>query len=283
MSGPHDIRTVAVEGVRSPVRVGGRAADAREADAREAVLFVHGNNAGADWSPLMTPVSEFVCVFAPDMPGFGDADKPAHWDYTVTGYAEHLNGVLVQLGVQRAHLVAHDFGGPWSLAWAADHLDAVASITLINTPVRINHLAAKIWRAPVLPEILWRVTPAAALRQIMRRQDPGLPQAAVDQIVAHTMVPATQRAVLALYRSTGEDAIGRYTERLERFTGDVLIVWGDADAYISEDQAEQQRNLFRHAQLQRVPEAGHWPWLEQPDLVAGYVTEFLRTQTAKPD
>ena len=36
------------------------------------------------------------------------------------------------------------FGGPWALAWAAGRLDAVASITLINTPVLINHFAAKI-------------------------------------------------------------------------------------------------------------------------------------------
>jgi pimeloyl-ACP methyl ester carboxylesterase len=44
-----------------------------------------------------------------------------------------LTGVLDQLAIERAHLVAHDFGGPWALVWAADHLDAVGSITLINT------------------------------------------------------------------------------------------------------------------------------------------------------
>lgn len=245
-------------------------------------MFVHGNNAGADWRPLMTPVAEFARVIAPDMPGFGDADKPADWDYTVAGYADHLNGVLDELGIERAHLVAHDFGGPWAIAWAADHLDSVASITLINTPVRINHFAAKIWRTPVVVEILWWVGNARLIRLMMRRQDPGLPDTALDQIASHTMVSGIQRAVMALYRSTGADALGKYIDRLRQFSGQVLIVWGDRDAYISNDQAEQQRRVFRDAQVRSVPGAGHWPWLEQPDRVAGYLTAFLRMQMAKP-
>jgi pimeloyl-ACP methyl ester carboxylesterase len=277
MSSPFEQQAVVVNGVRSPVRIGGPAARPREA-----VVFVHGNNAGADWGPLMTPVAEFTRVIAPDMPGFGDADKPADWHYTVDGYADHLNGVLDELGIERAHQVAHDFGGPWAVAWAADHLDSVASITLINTPVRIDHFAAKIWRTPVVSEILWWAGNARLIRLMMRRQDPGLPHAALDQIANHTMVPGTQRAVVRLYRSTGEDAIGKYTDRLKQFTGEVLIAWGDGDAYISNDQAEQQRRVFRHAQIQSVPGAGHWPWLEQPDLVAGYLTAFLRKQTATP-
>ena len=68
--------------------------------------------------------------------------------YTVGHYAAHLDGLLSQVETRPVHLVAHDFGGPFALAWAADHLDRTASITLINTPRRINHTAAKIWRAP---------------------------------------------------------------------------------------------------------------------------------------
>jgi pimeloyl-ACP methyl ester carboxylesterase len=42
-------------------------------------------------------------MVAPDRPGFGDADKPADWRYTVTGYAGHLNGIPTKLGIERAH------------------------------------------------------------------------------------------------------------------------------------------------------------------------------------
>lgn len=272
MTGLFETHNVVVDGVCSPVRIGGAVTTPGEA-----VVFVHGNNAGADWTPLMTPVAEFARVIAPDMPGFGDADKPADWPYTVPGYADHLDGIIGQLGLHRVHLVAHDFGGPWALAWAADHLDAVASITLINTPVTIDHFAAKLWRTPVVGEAANRIIgarrPATA---ITRRLNPGLPAAALDEIVRHSTVPATRRAVLGLYRSTGSDALSAYAQRLKAFDGKVLIVWGEADKYIPRDQADQQHDIFRHAQIRPVPGAGHWPWLDQPDLVAGYLTEFLQ-------
>ncbi len=264
---------MAVNGVRSPVRTGGPAPDASEA-----AVFVHGNNAGADWTALLTSVAQFARVIAPDMPGFGDADKPDNWPYTVDAYADHLGGIVDQLGVVRSHLVAHDFGGPWALAWAAQHLDAVASITLINTPARIDHFAAKLWRTPVVAEVGWRLSSARMVGRLLSRSDPHVPRAALDQIACHTMVPETQRAVIRLYRATGKDAIGKYADRLRGFTGKVLIVFGDEDNYIPVKQAEQQQKMFRHADVRTVPGAGHWPWLEQPDRVSEYLSAFLREQ-----
>lgn len=166
MDHPVEHRTLAVDGVRSPVLVAGP-------ERPEAIVFVHGNNAGAKWDRLLTPVAGFARVVAPEMPGFGAADKPSQWPYTVAAYAAHLDAILEQLGVRRTHLVAHDFGGPWSLAWAADHLDAVASITLINAPVVINHFAAKLWRTPVLAEALSRIGNPAVCGACWRCVIPG--------------------------------------------------------------------------------------------------------------
>jgi hypothetical protein len=59
------------------------------------------------------------------------------------------------------------------------------------------------------------------------RVDPP-PKVNFGAVARRTMVPGTQHAVMALYRSTGEDAIGKYTKRLKQFTGEVLIVWGDS-------------------------------------------------------
>ncbi|MCV7285646.1 alpha/beta fold hydrolase [Mycolicibacterium wolinskyi] len=264
-------RTLAVEGVRSPVLVGG-------AGSPETVVFVHGNNAGARWDALLEPISELACVIAPEMPGFGAADKPAQWPYTVAAYAAHLDGLLRQLGVRRAHLVAHDFGGPWALAWAVDHLDSVASITLINAPVVIDHFAAKLWRTPVLAEMLTRVGNPAILRKVLASRDPGLPPDAVAAIAEHMFAPGTPDAVLKLYRSTGPDAIAPYVDRLADFDRNVLIVWGADDHYVPFEQTDDYRRIFRHCEIHAVPGAGHWPWLEQPDVVAGYLSNFLRRQ-----
>lgn len=277
MDTPVEHRTLAVDGVRSPVLVAGTAGP----DNGEAVVFVHGNNAGAKWDPLLMPVAGFTRVVAPEMPGFGAADKPAQWPYTVTAYAAHLGAILDQLGVNRVHLVAHDFGGPWALAWAVDHLDSVASITLINTPVVIDHFAAKLWRTPVLAETLWRIANPAVLRRVLANSDPGLPPDALNSIAEHMFARGTPDAVLKLYRSTGPNALAPCIDRLTEYEGDVLVVWGAEDRYVPYPQTDDYRRIFRNCEVQPVPGAGHWPWLEQPDAVAGHVTTFLRRQIGR--
>jgi pimeloyl-ACP methyl ester carboxylesterase len=275
-----ETRHIAVEGVRSPVLTGGAGAPG------EAVVFVHGNpDAGSDWLPLMEPVAEFATVVAPDMPGFGDADKPENWDYTVKGYAAHLAGLLDQLGVERAHLVAHDFGGPWALQWAADHPEKVGSVTVINTGVFIGlrwHRLARIWRTPIAGELfMWATTPWVA-RFVVRHDNPGLPKEWVDKIVAHARPEGTKRAVLRLYRATSRDeSESTLAEPMRALDPDTLVVWGDADVYLPAVQAERQREVFPRAQIEMLPGVGHWAWLEQPDRVAGLVVPFLRDRVGR--
>ena len=88
-------------------------------DAREAVLFIHGNpGSGDDFRALAEQIAPFCRVLAPDMPGFGQADKPEGFNYTVDGYADHIEALLEACGVDRVHLALHDFGGGWGLTWA---------------------------------------------------------------------------------------------------------------------------------------------------------------------
>lgn len=138
---------VSVRGVRCPVLTAGPAGGA------EAVVFVHGNPGPAgDWRDLLTRAGELGRAIAPDMPGYGRAGKLKDFRYSVDGYGRHLAALLEQLGITRAHIVAHDFGGPWALAWAARHPDALASATLINTGVLIGyrwHRYARIGGHPV--------------------------------------------------------------------------------------------------------------------------------------
>ena len=83
----------------------------------------------------MEQVAPFCRCVAPDMPGFGRSARPDDFDYTVAGYANHLGAVLKKLGVARAHLMLHDFDGPWGLAWALGNPTALASLTLIDAGV----------------------------------------------------------------------------------------------------------------------------------------------------
>jgi len=219
------------------------------------------------------------------MPGYGGADKPRDLPDTVPGYADHLAGALDQLGVRRVHLVLHDFGGPWGLQWAADHPDAHASTTLINTGVILRegwHALAKVWRTPILGELFFKTSTRGGMRQFMKRTNPpSFPASYGDELYALYADKATQRAVLQLYRNT---PIAPHVEAiaplLRQHQRPALVVWGAKDPYLKLRLAERQREVFRDARLTVLPGCGHWPLADDPAGVAAAVLPFLREQTA---
>ena len=94
--------------------------DSGPRDATDAVVFVHGNPGPLDdWEDLAPTAAKFARVVAVDMPGYGRAERPRDFDYTIQGYGRYLGAVVDHLGIQRVHLVLHDFGGAWGLGWAS--------------------------------------------------------------------------------------------------------------------------------------------------------------------
>jgi pimeloyl-ACP methyl ester carboxylesterase len=267
---------VTVNGVRSPVLQAG------DLDASEAVVFVHGNpGPKEDWQGLLKQAGEFGRAIAPDMPGYGAADKPAEFNYTIDGYARHLGGILDELGIDSVHLVLHDFGGPWGLAWAVQHPDAFASATLINTGVLLQyrwHRLAKIWRTRGLGETFMATTTKPGVRFLVGHDNPRLPAPAIDRIYAASRRWPTKRAVLKLYRATPESAIGALRDPLRELDRPALVVWGTDDVYIPWQQADRQRESFPSARIELLEGLGHWPFVEDPARVAEVVIPFLREQ-----
>jgi 2-polyprenyl-6-methoxyphenol hydroxylase-like FAD-dependent oxidoreductase/pimeloyl-ACP methyl ester carboxylesterase len=188
--------TLEVDGVRSPYL------EAGPRDASEAVVFVHGNpGSGADWEALVGATGTFARAVAIDHPGFGRADKPEIFNYTVAGYGAHLGRALEALGIRKAHLVLHDFGGPWGLAWAAAHPEALGSLVLIDTGVMQDyrwHYMARIWQTPVVGEVFNAMTNRLGFRSVLKVGQPTpLPLSFVDRMYAQ-MDKGTKRAILRL-------------------------------------------------------------------------------------
>jgi pimeloyl-ACP methyl ester carboxylesterase len=266
---------VTVNSVRSPVIDEGPRSS-------EAVVFVHGNpGSRLDWTQLIAAASHFTRAVALDMPGFGAADRPSDFEYTVEGYARHLAGALEQLGVSHAHLVLHDFGGAWGLAWAAAHPNQVRSLTLINIGVMEKyrwHYLARIWRTPLLGELFMATTTRPGFRLLLKHGNPrGLPKAFVDQMWSH-FDRGTRRAVLRLYRATPD--VGRLSsairQTLSGLSLPVLVIWGKHDPYVPVRYAERQRDVFPRAEVRILEDSGHWPHADNPDAVASALIPFLK-------
>jgi pimeloyl-ACP methyl ester carboxylesterase len=271
---------VSIRGVRSPALTAGPPDDA------EAVVFVHGNPGPADdWRDLLPRAGELGRAIAPDMPGYGRAGKPKDFSYSVDGYAEYLAALLDQLGITRAHIVAHDFGGPWALAWAARHPGALASATLINSGVAIGyrwHHYARIWRTPFLGEVFMATASRPGFRLLLGRENPRLTRDQLDRIYDASRSWATKRAVLKLYRATPAATLAAPAAALRPLDRPALVIWGTQDAYVPREQAEHQRQAFPSAQVELLEGHGHWVMLEDPERVASLVIPFLRRQLPDP-
>jgi pimeloyl-ACP methyl ester carboxylesterase len=270
---------VSVEGVRSPTIEAGPEGPA------EAAVFVHGNPGSThDWERLVDAAGEHGRAIALDMPGYGEADKPDDFAYTVEGYAAHLQGALEQLGVERAHLVLHDFGGAWGMQWAVDHPDAYGSTTLVNTGVLLDyrwHALARIWRTRGLGELVFKLTNRAGMRRALKRGQPRpLPEEAFELFYRANKDRATQRAILRLYRATPTDGFRSMAPALRELDRPTLVVWGKHDPYIGVEQAERQRETFSKAEVVVLEESGHWPMWDAPDEVEAAVVPFLARRLA---
>ncbi|MGI9047733.1 MAG: alpha/beta fold hydrolase [Burkholderiales bacterium] len=275
------LATITVAGIRSPILDTGPGA------ADEAVVFVHGNpGSSRDWEDMVGRVAPFARAIAFDMPGFGRADKPENFDYTVEGYARYLGAALDALRIKHAHLVLHDFGGPWGLAWAAMHPQAFASVTLIDIGILPGyswHYLAKIWRMPLVGEIFNATTTRFGFHSLLKHGNPrGLPKVFVDRMY-DDYDRGTKKAVLKLYRATSDfDSFAELVKAtLKPLNRPALVVWGKHDPYLPVAFAQRQRDVFPDAQIEILEGSGHWPFVDDPEQVAALVVPFLKQVVSK--
>jgi pimeloyl-ACP methyl ester carboxylesterase len=265
-----------------------RLVQAGPADADEAVVFVHGNPGSADdWERMVgAAAGTGKRAVAFDLPDFGETVAPDGFEHDLSGYAAFVGEALQELGIERVHLVIHDFGGPIGLVWAMAHPDAVASITLIDTGLMPGyrwHSTARIWRTPIAGEALQAAATPRLFRFLITVREPrGLPREFVETMHSH-YDRRTRRAVLKLYRATpdpggmSENLIGLFRPR------DIpaLVIWGEDDPYLSSSYAPQQREAFPSADVHVLPASGHWPFADAPETVERLLVEFLGRVGAK--
>jgi pimeloyl-ACP methyl ester carboxylesterase len=178
---PVEVRTsqLSTLGLRSRVIQSGPIGDA------EAVVFIHGGPGSADdWRDLLPRVGSFARAVAFDLPGFGEADKPADWEYSPIGWATFVGAALRELGIRRAHLVGNDLGGTSALVWAAAHPESLASAVMICSGIPIAyrwHAVGRLHRLPLVG-LLAAVAPRGlGFRTVMGRYEPQLPRQVIDR------------------------------------------------------------------------------------------------------
>jgi pimeloyl-ACP methyl ester carboxylesterase len=233
------------------------------------VVYLHGVPDSSDtWVPFL----ERTGGIAPDLPGFGRSAKRGDFEYSIPGYDRWLEGFLDHVGVDRFRLVVHDWGAV-GLALAQRQPERVTRLVVSSAvpflPGYRWHLIARIWRRRGLGELAMGATTRWGLRVLSRQASTlpgGLPQDFVDAVWSH-FDQGTQRAILRLYRSAPEDLLAAAGRRLGAIAAPALVLWGEQDPFLDPGFADAYAAALGNARARRVDGAGHWPWIDVPELV----------------
>jgi pimeloyl-ACP methyl ester carboxylesterase len=93
-----------------------------------------------------------------------------------------------------------------------------------------------------------------------------MPGAWLDSVLEH-FDEGTQRAILRLYRSSPPEVLAAAGAQLGELEMPALVVWGMKDPYIPARFAREYVSALPHAELVELPDAGHWPWLDRPEVI----------------
>ena len=258
-----------------------RLREAGPRDATEAVVFLHGNpGSSADWEPLLAVTGRRWRAVAWDAPGFGRAASAAEFPQTVSAHAQFVGRALDALGIERVHLVAHDFGGPWGLTWATGEPHRFASAVLLGTgalPGYRWHALARLWRTPHAGELFMATATRLGFRLLLRAATRGgfrgrSSTACTTTSTAPPVAPSSSStAPSRTWRRAGE----RLSEALRPLDRPALVLWGRRDPYIPVNNAERQRAAFPRAEIRVLERSGHWPFVDDPATVTAALTGFL--------
>jgi pimeloyl-ACP methyl ester carboxylesterase len=233
-------------------------------------LYLHGAPTSSDdWVAFL----ERTGGVAPDLLGFGRSSKAGNLDYSLEGQAEFIEWLLDELEIEDVSLVAHDWGAGGGLVFAQRHPDRVARIVLIDALPLLDgfewHRLARVWRQPAAGELLMGSTTRWLLNRTLRggcvRDDAWSNERL--RAVWDQFDQGTQRAMLRMHRDGDPRRLAAAGADLGALEGPALVIWGERDPWLAPEFADAYAARLRDAKVWKLADAGHWPWLDRPDVV----------------
>jgi pimeloyl-ACP methyl ester carboxylesterase len=249
------------------------------------LLVVHGYLwSGAVWDDALPRLSRDLRVIVPDLPGFGESEKPppARYAYGYEAFTESLVDLVASLGVGRVSVCGHSMGGAIALMLAAHHPDLVEKLILVDPIVYPSPRGAVTSMAtlPILGPILFKQMYGRALfrrffRENVYAKEGNLPEERIDRMFASFNVPAAREAAYATMLATLDRRA--LVASIPRVTAPTLVAWGRSDRSVPVEHGRRLARELRRARFE-VFDCGHSPPEEVPEAFAEVVSGFVRAK-----
>ena len=206
-----------------------------------------------------------VPVYAPDLLGFGGSEKPEN-GYSLRRYAALTLAFTEALDLERPFLLGHSFGGKVAAATAALYPGRFAGLILVN-PGGFSVFAPWLPLVADVPGVAWLFRQDWFARRVLPRTPLGSvfpDQASIRQFLRWCHA----------HRALDLDHAG-LRPALRRLALPTLLIWGDDDPILPRSTVRRLLRGLPHADVRRIPDAGHAPMKDQPDAFAEAVLAFL--------
>ncbi len=238
-------------------------------------------------------------AIAVSLRGYEPSSIPADGDVSLVRLADDVIAWADDLGVDRVHVVGHDWGAAIGGVTAARHPDRLRSLTMIAVP-HVARIPIGVRRVPVQLVKSWYMTffqlrgvaewAVSArdwwlVRRLWRRWSPGYDLADVDwlRLRERFELPGVKSSMLAYYRqnATPPVLLGlRRTEAMKLTTIDVatLAITGADDGCIDTrmfDHTMSADDFSSGVRVERIADAGHFVHLERPDVVNTLLLDWI--------
>ena len=237
------------------------------------LLILHGGGGIEATAPYLDQLAEQVEVIAPSHPGFGRSPLPDRFE-SIADLAYLYLDLLRTLDRPDAILMGYSMGG-----WVAAEI-AVRCTHHFSQLILVDPVGIKVGDRETrdIPDIF--AMPFEQLQGLLYSDQSRPPldlQALSDEELT---IYFRNREALALYAWEPYMHHPSLRERLHRVDRPTLVIWGEGDGLVSRAYVEAYQAAIPGAQLAVIPQAGHRPYLEQPEIFVEHVRTFLR-QTGK--
>ena len=259
------------------------------------VIFIHGFGASIEhWRNNMPVIAQHHTVYALDLLGFG-ASRKADTEYSAALWTEQLHDFWQTFIGTPAILVGNSIGSMVCLNATATYprmVDALVMLSLPDVSVREDMLPPLM--RPLVTTIENLVASPLLIKNILKfvrrpkiiRKWAGLAypnKAAVgDELVEILSSPAyddgSGQTLFRLSRSVRKAGFAQSVrDLLPQITVPMLLIWGLEDKMIPPNQARAIASLNSRIKLVELPDLGHCPHDEDPDLFNSLLLDWLES------
>jgi pimeloyl-ACP methyl ester carboxylesterase len=263
-----------------------------KAGAGPALLLLHGVGSNLrTWDRVIERLSRDHTVIAPDMLGHGESAKPRA-DYSLGGYANGMRDLLSILGIDRATVVGHSFGGGVAMQFAYQFPERTERVVLVGSG-GLGREVTPLLRAMTLPGAgpLLTMAEIAPVRPLVTRamrllerlpqtRGHGLDIDEVATVLDDLGTPEARWAFLHVLRAA-IDPFGQVVTMLDRCylaaAMPIMLVWGSNDRVLPVEHAFVGAAAMPGSRLEIFDGAGHFPHRDDPGRFVALVRNFVKT------